>query len=248
MTPKEVALIGGGAAVAAVAIAIAVMLPKSTPPAPSSAAAPTSTAVSAPPAPQHPDELAAIDVVRVLRAHYKTAQDIGSPDFAIAGCNDKSNGYQALVDCSTPHVEAIKAISAKATPAGVATSPCGKELETALATFITMTTTYNIDHYRWLLDSKARLAPAMAGKNVSDACERLGKFCDTRPRNYQPKYAKASTFEPIMSVNCVKTLFQCGPAGNVCWVNKIADRLGIGERAPASSGDLKVRATGRTIQ
>jgi hypothetical protein len=49
----------------------------------------------------------------------------------------------------------------------------------------------------------------------------------------------------MMNVECTKTLYRCDQVDNVCTINKVADRLGLGD-GPAR-GHLTVRATGDAV-
>lgn len=77
----------------------------------------------------------------------------------------------------------------------------------------------------------------MHGKPLTDAC-RQGLNCNAQDRS-------GPSFERVNAIECTKTLFTCGAHDNVCWVNKVADRLGLGDGRP---GPLSVRATGVAIQ
>ena len=88
----------------------------------------------------------------------------------------------------------------------------------------------------------------MVNGTLQDACETIE--CD-KPSVNAPGYEPAS-YARMMAVNCTRTLFQCGiAADNVCWINKVADRLGVCVRPiPKIKTDspLSVRGTGTRIR
>jgi len=107
----------------------------------------------------------------------------------------------------------------------VSQGSCGKEIEDRSRRFI-----------------NGRLAFA---KDMLDFLERKRA---EKPVDFEPEYPDWPT---INGVECTKTLFQCGPTNNVCWVNKVADRLGLGTGKSFGSSHpndrLLVRSTGTVL-
>ena len=208
----------------------------------------TSTAPPVPSGPTAKDE--ADDAVATLRAYYPLGQLVGHQDFMWATCHDETKGYAALLTCERGVVAEIGAAVARTPAATSAKLPCGKEIETAHRLYLKAQPAFHSDHLKWLESMRARLTARMVGRSQSDACGDDDKLCSGEPMDTDTKYGPdyhGASYSRVNTVECTKRLFECEPpVGNECWIGKVADRLGLGEK-PAF-GTLRVRSTGESLR
>lgn len=214
-------------------------------PDPAAAAAPA-TANGEGPETLAPDD-AAKDVATVLRANYPlSCKSVGAGN-DWAKCHDVTKGFENVLRCAQAARAKAKAAASKP-PGETARSTCGKTIASASRGVVVATAKMFDDLVPWLEKHRAQLAGPMANGSLQDACESI--TCDDEPSESLPAYADAS-YRHVMDVECTKSLFRCGPAtDNVCWINKVADRLGLACDATENKTDspLFVRATGTTIR
>jgi hypothetical protein len=209
------------------------------------APAPSPTKTEAPEV-LHP-EAAATDVAAVLRAVHPLACAAAGSNNDWAKCHDETKGFDNALRCAQTARAKAKAASAKL-PADGARSTCGKTISSASRGVVTTTVKMFDDLVAWLEKHRAQLAGPMANATLQDACESM--TCDDEPSDILPAY-EAASYARVMDVSCTKTLFQCGPAvDNVCWINKVADRLGVACDATENKTDspLFVRGTGGRVR
>lgn len=204
--------------------------------------APTESATKTP-----PEETEAADAVQVIRRLYPLGQSIGAEDWKWATCHDETKGYTALLACERGVSQRIADLAKSLPPEAIATQACGRTIEAAHRQYIQGQAAFHADHLAWLERLKPKLTVPMAGKSQSDACDE--KLCADEPHDFQPKYGApdGANYGHVNSVECVKELFDCAPpTGNVCWINKVANRLGVGPEP--KPGAVTVKATGAIVQ
>ena len=213
--------------------------------------------VASPPPPSRPpsferadraDEEAAADVVRAMRAYYELGLAVAAADWKWATCHDETVGYDALLACERAVHAEIQVLRAKL-PAASAASPCSREVEEVHCAYIDGQARFHADILAWLEANRATLAPAMRRKTLGNgACDVAQKACDARPVDAAEKYGSVygASYARVSTVECTQRLFQCGAEDNVCHLNKVAERIGLGP--DARRGDLAVRSTGQRIQ
>ncbi|WP_438032205.1 hypothetical protein [Sorangium sp. So ce204] len=190
-----------------------------------------------------PDDAEAGEVVQVMRAYYGLAQTINKADFKAAGCNDKTVGFAALLDCNQNSLREIIAVKSQVPSEGAAKAACGREVEAAHRKFIDGQVKYHQAMVSWLEANRLRLTPALVNKALGAACSSSAALCKGRPYDF----AYEAEWYGIGKIECAKRLFQCGPSDNVCSINKVASRLEVGPE-PYHSDGLFVRSTGKRIR
>lgn len=193
-----------------------------------------------------PDE-AAKDVASVLRATYPLSCKAAGANNDWATCHDETKGFDNVLRCAQGARAKAKALASRI-PADTARSTCGKTIGAASRGVVTSTAKMLDDLVAWLEKHRAQLVGPMATAALSDACDTVN--CEDMPSEFAPAYEGAS-YRHVMEVECTKTLFQCGTArDNVCFINKVADRLGLSCDPTENKTDspLSVRTTGTAIR
>ncbi|WP_437731283.1 hypothetical protein [Sorangium sp. So ce1335] len=206
--------------------------------------------VAAQPKPAHPADLEADDVVRVLRALYPIGQAVGGADWDWSTCHDKTVGFDALLSCAKEAHTKIRAQQAKMPTGTIASSACGKDIEQAHRAYIDGQERYHADVVAWLEQHRAALTPALRRRSLPDgACDAARKACDAMPIDVASKYGAehGASYARVNTIECTKQLFVCGSTDNVCYIGKVADRLGLGSDGTPRDG-LLVRSTGRRLR
>jgi hypothetical protein len=133
--------------------------------------------------------------------------------------------------------------SVAAVPATPATG-CAAVIDARVRQYVDARQHLLADAVSWLKTNRAVLDPALRGKTISD-CE--VDACRGMPKEYEDKYQ--GSVLSLDDLSCTKALFTCGAPANVCFVNKIASRLGLACDPNENKGnDLAVRATGVQIR
>lgn len=166
-------------------------------------------------------------------------------------CHDETKGFDAMLKCAEEARDAARAGGAALPPLQPA-SPCGREVARASAEMVAGTTLYLTDTAAWLKASRGKLAGRLSSATLSTVC--ADGQCGGIPTEGEGKYAK-SGYATVSEVECTKTLFACGGGDNVCWIQKVAARLGVACDASENATDpskpndrLSVRATGKVIR
>jgi hypothetical protein len=236
-------IIAGVVVVAGVGVALE--RPSSPPP----ASPPRDVAAAAAERAGRAEDAEADDAVRMLRAYYDLGQAVAAADWRWAKCHDETVGFDALLACEKGVLAEVHGLRARMPPGASATSTCGHEIEDAHRFYADGQERLHSDLVAWLEKNRAALVPAMRRKALPDACSAAAKACDSRPTDASERYGAihGASYARVNAIECTKRLFKCGAADNVCFVNKVASRLGLGPEANRS-GDLAVRSTGRRIQ
>lgn len=200
-------------------------------------------------APVGTDDAEAIDAANVIKTLHPLRCVAGKADWKWAKCHDEMKGFDNVLAC-VREVKASAESAAGQLPTGkVAKSPCGGTIEAAVRDNVTLTAQFLSDTEKWLVAHRAEMTPRMQMKSFWDACS--GKACEGRPNSYAPPYDKSLFSEDKMS--CTKELFRCGAPDNVCFIGKVAGRLGVAcdpkeNHVSDSYHDVvSVRATGTRI-
>jgi hypothetical protein len=164
-------------------------------------------------------------------------------------CTKERKSYDQLKACAAASLEdgraATTAVNSLAKTIG--TTPCSQDLELRLRQSAEANGQFLADVAAWLDRNKASITRVAAKGPIRDLRDEIP---DEFPSFDGTKYPGRGAH---VNIECTKTLFQCGYANNVCWVNKVADRLGLNckESTPKTSDDpdhvLRERATGRVI-
>lgn len=194
-----------------------------------------------------PDEEAQ-DTVRVLGVYFRAGQDAGKASWDWAECHDRARGYTKIVNCTEVLLEQARDARSRLPAEPIAHTSCAKEVEAAHRTVIEATPLFFEDVLSFLKTHERPLSKVFGGRTIQD------KFADPAlkelPQYDNAKYAPAG-YQNVMAIECTKTLFICGQANNVCWVNKVAARLGLTRDENCDNGSpacaLYVRATGNPI-
>jgi hypothetical protein len=175
--------------------------------------------------------------VAALRTFWPIARQMSSSNFRLAGCQDGTEGYAAFKQCLEEVRERIDEGARFTRSAVKPTTGCAHEISSAIVDYVDANEKWIMAFNGWLAANEVALRKAMIGRPLTQACR--GRFkCDAQDLN-------GPTFESASAIQCTKAIFSCGSLSNVCWVNKVADRLGIGDGRP---GALTVRATGAPIR
>ncbi|WP_437783594.1 hypothetical protein [Sorangium sp. So ce1097] len=228
--------------------AVGVLMERPSGPAPSGATQAVTNAAA--PAAAQPADLEADDVVRVLRALYPIGQAVAAADWDWSTCHDETVGFDALLSCAKAAHTKIRALQAKMPAATVASSACGKDIEQAHRAYIDGQERYHADVVAWLEQHRAALTPALRRRSLPDgACDAAQKACDAMPIDVASKYGAehGASYARVNMIECTKQLFVCGSTDNVCYIGKVADRLGLGSDGAPRDG-LLVRSTGRRLR
>ena len=193
-----------------------------------------------------PDE-AAKDVAIVLKGTYPLSCKAAGATSDWATCHDETKGFDNVLRCAKAAQTKARSVVARV-PSDTPRSTCGKAIATASRGVVMTAAKMLDDVVAWLEKHRAQLMGPMANAALSDACDAVN--CDDMPNEFTAPYEGAS-YARVMGVNCTKTLFQCGTAAdNVCWINKVADRLGLACDPTENKTDspLSVRSTGMRIR
>ncbi|WP_437643745.1 hypothetical protein [Sorangium sp. So ce362] len=199
---------------------------------------------------QRADDAEADDAVRVLRAYYGIGQAVAAADWRWAKCHDETKGFDPLLDCAKSVGADIQALRARIPAPALATSSCGHEIEGAHRRYVEAQERFHADVVAWLEKHRAALtAPLKRAALPDGACDAAPKACEAQPIDASEKYGPGdgASYARVNGIECTKRLFTCGAADNVCFVNKVASRLGLGPEA-SRLGDLTVGSTGRRIR
>lgn len=192
-----------------------------------------------------PIDLEGADAVRVIRLYYPLGRKAEHADWTWAGCEDDTKGYGNLFKCEQATADLVASVAAEVYQKNpTAVGDCGKQIEDAHRKYLTSLSVFHADHLAWFIRMKSQLATAMVGKTQRDACS---ERCRGEPQEGESGTPYEGANYSNVNVKCVAELFDCTPPiGNVCWINKIASRLGIGP--DASPGLLMVKQTGTVIR
>ncbi|MFZ3322924.1 MAG: hypothetical protein WA190_11175 [Usitatibacter sp.] len=208
----------------------------------------TSTTIETPSA--TPDDLEAEDAAKAIRRFHPIACRSGKADWRYSGCHDDTKGYDNLRMCVSLALTEAKDALSDLPPSKVASRACGIQFENAARGVIEGTATYLTALDGWLAANEKKLRPLMTSKSLWDACN--ANRCDGLPESTDAAYERMS-FAHINQIECMPRLFRCGPADNVCWIGKVAARLGASCTASENhttdpyQDKLSVRSTGRVI-
>lgn len=192
-------------------------------------------------------EPAARDTAAAIRAFYPLGCRSGKASADWGACHDETKGFNNVLRCAHA-ARALTRSAAAGLPATTPQSACGREVASANRTVVMASVKLYEDLVAWLEKNRGKLTPALANQSLSDACAEAG--CDDKPSEFDATHSDAS-YAGIMGVQCTKALFQCGrAANNVCFINKVADRLGVSCAAEENKvGDpLFVRNTDTRIR
>jgi hypothetical protein len=212
---------------------------------PTPKAAPTSSpAPKKQDTPANPDDVDAREVARVLRAYDGIVQAINDADWKKAGCHDRTKGFDALLQCETEVRDIIvKSVSGKP-QSETSTAPCARIVELGYRKYIERQSVYHENFVRWLESNRKKLSAPMASHSLLEACGKSDALCKGKPYDFT---FEAQYYDNIGKIECTKSLFVCGTNDDVCTINKVTNRLGLGRDKPSRDG-LFVRSTGTRIR
>ena len=190
-------------------------------------------------------DVEAEDTARTVTRLFPIRCEAGHADWDWAGCHDEAVGYAKVLECAMRNQARAAAAKARLPTSEVAQSPCGRIVEKAVRDQAEATDRYMGDMVAWLKGSKTLLARKLSGKSLTDGCD---GDCPGKPESFAPAYERKSIGEEEMA--CTKALFECGPPkGNVCFVGKVAARLGAACNPAENHTDspLFASATGRRL-
>ena len=193
------------------------------------------------------------DAVKALRAFWPIGREAAAAaSEKFDHCHDDLKGFTNLERCISEIVSTVTAAEGKLPPAPVARLPCGKDIEAAHRQYVAAARRFQTDFLAWLRANKGKIAPAMAAKTLPDASEAFEDVWAKKPMENDDHYGDqwGASYGRVMNVECTKQLFACPlPTGNVCWINKVAGRLGLTPDEPPGDRDsLTVAATGLRIE
>jgi hypothetical protein len=192
-------------------------------------AAPTAAPPPDASAPPTVDEYsAATDAIRSLNPVWCSA---AHADFEWATCHDETKGYAAFLACTEATVAKVTAAQGSL-PKAVAEGKCGAEVDGAVRVYINDRAKFFPEYVAWLKANRSKVEPLMRGATIIDATDKDSSL-------HEP-------MSPISTgpnaIECVQKLFRCGPSDNVCWVPKVAARLGVAcDPAENKPNDLRPR-------
>lgn len=186
-------------------------------------------------------ESEARDTVAVLRALYPPAIGIASESAKVDHCHDEAIGFDKLAACASSVAPEIVRLSKLVPAKPIATTPCGREVEGALRSYMTAHMNYRAATFNWFTEHKAELGRLMVGRTFPDVADQIK---DPEPNEWSDAYGPGhpASWGSVMKVECTKRLFTCTQEANVCWINKVADRLGLSAESKVDQ-PLYVRGT-----
>jgi hypothetical protein len=160
------------------------------------------------------------ETVRMLRTYFPLARRAHEAARASTKCQYDAVGFQPVFACA--EAQAAFAAAARAEmPAAAAQTQCGRSIEAPLRATVADSARFLEDTVAYLNANAAALRATLHGKHLATS---KGKIEQGVPRE---ELYEGTGFANVMQVECTKTLFQCGAVGNVCFVNKVAARLGL---------------------
>ncbi|MBI4700266.1 MAG: hypothetical protein HY744_03705 [Deltaproteobacteria bacterium] len=186
----------------------------------SNRAVPTSTGR----APSGPDDEARESIAMLTRYEPSSAACF-KVRIARDNCMADAKSFPALLTCVEPLEEAsVEMAEATSAMPRTAVSPCAREIETAYRDWILVNVKHQHDLLAWVRKKKAPLVAVLRQGSFGDSCSRDPGLCDMPSADVQ-SYGPGAT-PPVNRIECTKRLFECPwPVGNVCWSNKIYDRV-----------------------
>jgi hypothetical protein len=177
----------------------------------------------------------AVDAANAIRGHYELAGRANSADWKAATCNDTLKSYKALIDCYRASLAEIQHAQGLMRQAHPAKYPCGQEIQRVSEAYVGDLLKHHSAYVDWLNQAPPAGRAAIQGRTIRDVCRSNKKMCEGEP-------LLEASFSTVNDVQCTKEMFLCTPPyDNVCWINKVADRLA------RNDGTLFVRATGQRL-
>ncbi len=191
----------------------------------------------APKTPPQDDDLEADEAVAVLKVYWPIGQHVATATSDWATCHDHAIGFDAVRIRLSETLARARHAAAEIPRDKIARLPCGVEIEDAHRSYVYAQINHLARLSEWLERNADALEPMMRDCPLAEAWPVIADPCpiDTSYGYYQ-----------VMKVERTKSLFQCGPADNVAWINKVAARLGLGPDKPGG-GPLLVRSSQRVI-
>lgn len=183
--------------------------------------------------PPQDDDLEADDAVAVLKVYWPIGQHVATATFDWATCHDHMIGFHAMRNRLSESLVSARKAAAEIPREKIAQLPCGIEIEDAHRSYVDSQVNHLARLSEWLERNASTLEPKMRDRPLAEAWPAIA---DPRPIDTSYGYYQ------VMKVERTKSLFQCGPANNVAWINKVAARLGLGPDKPGG-GPLLVRSS-----
>lgn len=183
------------------------------------------------------DDLEADDAIGVLEVYWPIGQSIETAASDWATCHDHMIGFDAVRTRLNETLTSAQQAAAKIPGEKIAQLPCGIEIEDAHRSYVDTQVSHLARLSEWLERNAGALEPMMRDRPLAEAWPAIAD-----PRPIETSYG----YYQVMKVERTKSLFQCGPANNVAWINKVAARLGLGPDKPGG-GPLLVRSSQRVI-
>lgn len=206
------------------------------------------------PAPASPSALKAVvdealGAAKVLVAYHPVACRVADASDAFGQCHDGARGYDAALACARDALELANA-EIESLPSEEGVGPdCGSQIRASIHTSGIVTARFLSDFVDWMESNKAALKRAMRGGTIVDACDRDESICRSKPSEHDPyKYAGFGYAHVQARADCTAELFVCGEPNNVCWISKVASRLGVAcDPSENTPSPLLSKATGKRI-
>lgn len=209
------------------------------------APAPEPIATQAPQPRKRVDE--APETAMALATYHPVACRIGAADWSFGTCHDDVNGYGNSLACVRKALAAAKAELPK-TPSADDATGCAGSIRKGIRESGDVTARFLADFVAWMEANRGALQTAMARKPLSEACDDLEDVCSLKPSQYDPKYDGYGYAHVQKHAQCTKSVFVCGTDDNVCWLPKVASRLGVAcDPNENTTGPLLSRATRQRI-
>ena len=209
----------------------------------------TSQIAKAPQATAPSSEAEAVDVVHVLDAYYPLGQEVAKASWDWATCHDETKGYGKALKCAREALGSVQRVVPRMPKHAIAHSACGAAIENAHLRYVIAERAYLSDTVDFLTRSDSSLRRLLVNKSLSDASD--DKALAGLPLEGTGKY-KDANYGQVTQIDCTKRLFICGEPDNVCWINKVAARVGLAGKESCLDGsrhcELRVRDTGALIK
>jgi hypothetical protein len=147
-----------------------------------------------------------------------------------ATCHDETKGFDQVLACATAARDEADATSARFPAAQPGPDPsCGGTIETNSRAFVELTAMYLDDLVVWLAAHRNSLAGPLKKSAFQDLDNDRLKV--GMPNAWDQKYGGSDPagvrFGWVNDIVCTKALYRCGlQDDDVCWVQKVASRLG----------------------
>jgi len=177
----------------------------------------------------------ALEVANILITH----NGVYKPSIDSFSCYELK-GYESVLSCYRKKLSWAKQLNDKFGKFSTPRSFCGKEVQSGYLSFTKDTLEHLTKKVKCFKDHKKELQQKLSIHTDGSGSVMYDEICQDKSLSLAPGWSA------IGSVNCTKDIFVCGHSKNVCWINKVQSRLGLGGDTKSSS-PLKVKKTGARI-